>query len=32
MEKEQQKFMAAALVEARQAGNLNEVPIRAVVV
>lgn len=32
MEKEQQKFMAAALVEARQAAILNEVPIGAVVV
>ena len=32
MEKEQQKFMAAALAEARQAAILNEVPIGAVVV
>ena len=32
MEKEQQKFMAEALVEARQAPILNEVPIGAVVV
>lgn len=32
MEKEQQKFMVAALAEARQAAILNEVPIGAVVV
>ena len=32
MEKEQQKFMAAALVVARQAAILNEVPIGGVVV
>lgn len=32
MEKQQEKFMAAALAEARQAAILNEVPIGAVVV